>query len=78
VSPETTRTLRTIDRSILIVQIAIAIQVIGLIALIVIACTPRDRATAARTALDAVDQADRTCADLREVLHPDAGEGGAP
>jgi hypothetical protein len=48
------------------------------IALAAPSCTAHDRATAARTALDAVDQADRTCADLREVLHPDAGSDGAP
>jgi hypothetical protein len=67
--------VRRIDRAIGYAALAVlALSVAGAIQ----ACTAHDRTTAARTALDAVDQADKTCADLREVLHPDAGSDGAP
>lgn len=42
----------------------------------VVACTADDRVKAARAALDAVETADRTCTDLHEALHHDAGGDG--
>jgi hypothetical protein len=61
-----------VDTALVVSTIALAVSIISL----AVGCTAHDRATAARTALDAVDQADRTCADLHGVLHPDAGDGG--